>query len=113
MANNPFENINIYDNITESTQYYSENIPEDVDDLSLKDQIKERYSQDTRFRKHLAHWVMWIVPLWLICVIFILISNKLLGFCLDSSVLISLLATTTFNVLGLAYIVLKGIFTHK
>lgn len=85
----------------------------DVDDKSLRDQIRVRYSQDTRFRKHLARWVMWIVPVWLALVIIILLFDGLNWITLDSSVLISLLATTTVNVLGLAYIVLKGIFNQK
>ena len=55
---------------------------------------------------------MWIVPAWLglVLVIVFFCGFKLTE--LDSSVLITLLATTTVNVLGLAYIVLKGIFNQ-
>jgi hypothetical protein len=83
---------------------------ENVDDMSLAEQKAVRYGQDTKYRSHLAIWVMWIVPGWLVLVIVIL---GLCGFRvmeLNTEVLITLLATTTVNVLGLAYIVLKGIF---
>lgn len=84
---------------------------DDVDDMTMRQQRKERFSQDTRFRKYLAIWVMWIVPVWLLAVIVILILCGIEIFSLKSNVLITLLATTTVNVLGLAYIVLKGLFT--
>lgn len=110
MAENPFENIDLSGDDSCNTQSRGGISRIDVDDLSMKDQIKERYGQDTRFRKHLAHWVMWIVPVWLGCVLFIITFNDPFCFNLNSKVLITLLATTTVNVLGLAYIVLKGIF---
>lgn len=86
---------------------------DEVDDMSMYQQRKERFSQDTRFRKHLAHWVMWIVPIWLGLVLYILYLCGAEALTLEPSVLITLLATTTVNVLGLAYIVLKGIFPEE
>lgn len=86
---------------------------ENVDDMSMSQQRKNRFSQDTLYRKYLANWVMFIVPVWLIFVITILVlcgGNVLV---LKDEVLIALLATTTINVLGLAYIVLKGIFPEE
>lgn len=86
------------------------NAIENADDMSLAEQKAVRYGQDTKYRSHLAIWVMWIVPGWLASVVVIL---GLCGFRvmeLNTEVLIALLATTTANVLGLAYIVLKGIF---
>lgn len=38
---------------------------DDIDTSSLKEQEKIRYSQDTKFRKHLTRWVMFIIPIWL------------------------------------------------
>lgn len=84
----------------------------DIDDKSLSEQIRERYSQDTQFRKHLAKWVMWIIPIWLFIVIVVLICCGIGLLTLKSEILITLLATTTINVLGLANIVLKGIFPN-
>ena len=81
-----------------------------IDDMSLREQKKVRYGQDTKYRSYLAIWVMWVVSVWLLCVI------AIIGLCgfgtmhLDGTVLVTLLATTTVNVLGLAYIVLRGIF---
>lgn len=86
---------------------------EDVDDKSMREQRKARFSQDTRFRKHLANWVMIIVPSWLFLVIVILFFDGFNLIKLQTEVLITLLATTTVNVLGLAYIVLKGIFPES
>lgn len=86
---------------------------EDVDDKSMREQRKTRFSQDTRFRKHLANWVMAIVPCWLFLVIIILFFYGFNLIKLQIEVLITLLATTTINVLGLAYIVLKGIFPES
>lgn len=89
------------------------NIPdslEDVDDMTLREQRKKRFEQDTLYRKYLAVWVMWIVPVWLALVIALLFICAYGLADLNDNVLISLLATTTANVLGLAYIVLKGLY---
>lgn len=86
---------------------------EDIDDKTLYEQRKARYLQDTKFRRHLAIWVMVIVPSWLFLVIAILICDGFNLIKLQAEVLITLLATTTVNVLGLAYIVLKGIFPES
>lgn len=88
----------------------TDDVLEDVDDKSMRQQRKERFSQDTRFRRHLANWVMIIVPCWLFLVIVILFFHGFGLIFLPTEVIITLLATTTVNVLGLAYIVLKGIF---
>lgn len=34
---------------------------DDVDELDIKDQKRARYKQDTKYRKYLAIWVMWVV----------------------------------------------------
>ena len=86
---------------------------ENVDDMSMRQQRKERFSQDTRFRRHLANWVMIIVPAWLMSVVVLIYLHGYNTLDLDKEVLITLLATTTVNVLGLAYIVLKGIFPEE
>lgn len=108
---NPFKLVDLHDDDARLVNNEDTDSLGDIDDKTLKQQVRVRYSQDTLYRKHLAKWVMWIVPCWLIAVILVLAFNWLLN--LDSSVLISLLATTTVNVLGLAYIVLKGIFPQK
>ena len=84
-----------------------------VDNESLATQERERYKQDTRQRQFLVLWVVWVSSIWLGCVIVILILCGLKWIMLDAVVLDVLLATTTANVLGLVYIVLKGLFGDK
>lgn len=73
----------------------------------------ERYSSDTKDRKWLAIWAVIVVSLWLLLVIIILLLNKLCSINLSDNVLIALLGTTTLNVLGLSFIVLKGHFNSS
>lgn len=86
----------------------------DSDDLKIQIKLKEleqqRYASDTVDRKWLAIWTAVVVSLWLSLVIFILIVNERFSLCLSDSVLITLLGTTTINVLGLSFIVLRGHF---
>lgn len=87
--------------------------PVDIDELSMSEQKRMRYEQDTHFRKHFANWVMIVIPAWLLFVILILVGCGSGLMTLDSTVLVTLLTTTTVNVLGLAYIVLKDIFHNR
>ena len=111
------QSINLFEDITIESNDRSlstnNNQLGDVDSLSLKGQKTLRYTQDTKYRKILAHWVMWVVSIWLGLTLFVVTFNKLFCFNLDDSVCIVLLGTTTVNILGLAYIVLKGIFPNK
>lgn len=83
-----------------------------VDNSPLKEQI-HRYHQDTEQHLFLAKWVVWVSSIWLGAVLIILIMCGYQLIILDIVVLNVFLATTTANVLGLAYIVLKGLFGHK
>jgi hypothetical protein len=85
----------------------------DVDKLDKEDQYSERFRQDTKQRKVLVRWMMWVVSIWLAIVLFCTIVGNILCLNMDKQVLITLLATTTINVLGLANIILKGLFGHK
>lgn len=99
----------------------------DIDSFGLHAQEEKRakvkrYNQDTADRKWLAIWAAASVTLWLISVVILLFcnKNKFVVFCLENkieimpnisdNVLITLLATTTLNVLGLTFIVLRGHF---
>jgi len=90
-----------------------QDIPDNIDIESLEDQKKARYRQDSKYRCIFSWWVISVVSLWLISVliIVILLGKKVLY--LDKSITITLLATTTINILGLAYIVLKGLFPES
>ncbi|WP_109831389.1 hypothetical protein [Reichenbachiella versicolor] len=91
----------------------------DIDSDSLSSQIErkklesKRYESDTKDRKWLAIWTATIVSLWLLCVILILVKNESSKLDLSDTVLVTLLGTTTLNVLGLPYIVLKGHFASS
>lgn len=86
---------------------------DDLDELDFAGQkykLKlKRFSDNTENRKWLAVWTTVIVTIWLMIVLGILILNEKY-ICLSSTVLVTLLGTTTVNVLGLSYIVLKGYF---
>lgn len=82
----------------------------DFDELSVNQQKAKRYSQNTKYRRLFSNWVMWIVPLWLLGVFILVILCGIHILTLSDKVLVALLATTTANILGLAYIVLKGMF---
>lgn len=71
----------------------------------------ERYRQDTNHRSALIVWASTLVSFWLVGVFLILVNNTSF-YKLDNSVLITLLSTTTVNVLGLMVIVLSDLFKH-
>lgn len=89
----------------------------DPDSLPLGEAIArvtlDRYKQDTKWRDLLAKWVVRVTSIWMFTILVILLIK---GFCstfdLEKEVLITLLATTTANVLGLPLIVLRGIFSE-
>lgn len=89
----------------------------DIDNYNLTDQLQKfknhRYLSDTKSRGWLAIWSASVVTLWLGLVILILRYNEAWLICLNDNVLITLLGTTTLNVLGLSFIVLRGHFDNK
>lgn len=108
----------IINNLNEKVSSFN-NRDLDIDSDDLKEQIKlkklesERYSSDTFDRKWLAIWTAIIVSVWLGFVLYILIKNEKHLICLSDAVLIALLGTTTLNVLGLSFIVLRGHFNSS
>lgn len=93
----------------------------EIDDSDLVKQqsykhAQERYKQNTEHRRFLVNWVVFTNSSWLIAVIVIIIAHGAICedgknlFHLPEGVMITLLATTTANVLGLALIVLRGLF---
>ena len=79
------------------------------DDLGKREQVKNIIA-DRDHRRNLVHWVEWVVSLWLIGVLCVVVLCGASLLSLDKIVLDVLLATTTVNILGLAHIVLKGLF---
>ena len=88
-------------------------LEEDYDKHDKTWQITKRFAEDTKHRKGLVSWVKWVVSLWLLGVLITVSFNSVLCLNLNNNVLITLLTTTTVNILGLAYIVLKGLFQSK
>lgn len=86
---------------------------EDIDAAGLSQQktLYEliRYHHDTQNRDWLAKWAAYVVSIWLSFVLIILFLNTAF-FKLDKAIVIALLGTSSVNVLGLSYIVLKGYF---
>lgn len=86
------------------------NQPKDADQHSLDEQIKDRYAQNTKHRYTLVIWMMWIVGAWLVITAGIVIAQLCVKKGISDAVMCALLTTTTVNVLGLAVIVLRGLF---
>ena len=107
--NNSFEHISI----NSSTQTNNESSPIDVDILPLTKQEAIRFGQDTRHRKWLVVWMIIVVSVWLTVVLLITMFNKPWRLYITEKILITLLATTTINVLGLSKIILNGLFGSK
>jgi hypothetical protein len=98
---------------TFSSDELSRLVANDVDGADMADQSSlksDRYKQDTKARGWLSRWVAWVVSLWLLAVILILVLNEPLHLNISDIVRCTLLGTTSANVLGLPYIVLKGLF---
>jgi len=88
----------------------AKSVPEkDFDNVS-KEQKNIRYGQDTEERKLLSHWVMCVVSIWLFLVLLAIVFNELWHLGINQTVSVVLLGTTTINILGLAFIVLRGLF---
>lgn len=81
-----------------------------ADSMDINQQKRIRFSQDTKHRRQLVIWMMCVVSAWLLIVLFIVVFNGILKLSVSDNVMIALLATTTVNVLGLANIILNGLF---
>lgn len=74
--------------------------------VKIKESLKnERFSSDTKNHSILAYWTFVIISGWLAAVVWLLKRDFL-----SDSVAITLLSTTTINVIGLPAIVLRGYF---
>jgi len=78
----------------------------------LKQEVK-RMEENTYERKSLSYWVRCVIPSWLSFTAISFILNGFNIIKISESVMITLLGTTTANVLGLGYILLKGLFPDE
>lgn len=107
-ANLPFGH-DIKDLLTEGAGASAIDPENDYDEMDLDWQKARRYALDTKLRVGLARWIQWLISVWLLLVMGVLVLSMFCGR-VESSVLIALLTTTTVNILGLPFIILKGLF---
>lgn len=82
----------------------------DFDKSSLERQRYDRYGQDTRHRKVLVWWMIIVISIWLTSVLLLVGFNQPWCLNMPETVQVTLLATTTANVLGLPSIILRDLF---
>lgn len=86
----------------------SENLNRDL----MSELKRKRYEDTTKLRQSLANAFTVIIALWLLSIILILVGNSHRYF-LSENVLITLLTTTTIQVLGMMLIILWDLFPGK
>ena len=79
-------------------------------ELQLKIDISK---QELELKKGICVWVIRIVSVYLFFIAYILLLLVLNEGKLESSVVIALLTTTTINILGLPYLIIKSLFPEK
>lgn len=85
---------------------------DELKDVQIKKLLSEneRYREDTSLRKALATAFTMIISFWLLAVLLILTGNRFHEYNLSDNVLITLLVTTTANVIGMMLIILRNLF---
>lgn len=96
--------------------------------LPTEDELKKRKIQQEIRRQEIENehdelsnqlklkifcWVRWVVGSYLIFVAIVIMITLLDGGLLSDKVLMTLLGTTTFNVLGLPYLIIRALFRVK
>lgn len=100
------------DSVSEQNEQNSFEKDEDLKKKTLTNLFNKRYKQNTKLRNKLACWAQDLVSVYLVLVFFLICLNDYL-IKLSDAVLITLLGTTTVNVLGLMYIAMKDLFNGK
>ena len=80
---------------------------------STIDALKATAQSELKLKKGICVWVKWVVSIYLIFIAYILLLLVLNEGKLESSVVIALLTTTTINILGLPYMIIKSLFPAK
>ena len=88
---------------------------ENIDVQPFGQQFAERYGQDTRHRGVAFVWATRVVTVTLVVMGLILLANgtALWGLAISDTVMVALLTTTTANILGLVFIILRGLYGVK
>ena len=69
--------------------------------------------QEQRLQKRFAYWAVGLVSGWLVFVAVLLVLVGISKISLSNTVLATLLATTTVNVIALSMVMAKGLFPNK
>ena len=110
--------------ILNEKEFYSEDVPPKVafentlftviekrlNKLELKN---VRYRDNSDMRKALVIAFTTIIAFWLLSVLLILVGNNLNRYDLSENTLIAFLTTSSANVLGMMYVILKNLFPEK
>ena len=110
--------------ILNEKEFYSEDVPPKVafentlftviekrlNKLELKN---VRYRDNSDMRKALVIAFTTIIAFWLLSVLLILVGNKVNRYDLSENTLIAFLTTSSANVLGMMYVILKNLFPEK
>jgi len=110
--------------ILNEKEFYSEDVPPKVafentlftviekrlNKLELKN---VRYRDNSDMRKALVIAFTTIIAFWLLSVLLILVGNKINRYDLSENTLIAFLTTSSANVLGMMYVILKNLFPEK
>lgn len=69
-----------------------------------------RIIENTRARRHLERWVTRLVSTYLLIVFALIVTSYILKWDLPLGVIITILSTTTVNIVALGYILVRGLF---
>ncbi len=83
---------------------------EEVRAKRLKNEATE---SELKLKKGICAWVKWVVSIYLSFISFVLLVLVFNGGKLDNSVIITLLTTTTINILGLPLMIIKSLFPSR
>lgn len=95
------------------------NYKDDTDLERLKNKNKKlklknrRYKDNTEIRKSLVVVFTVIIVFWLLSVLLILVGNNCNHYNLSENTLIAFLTTSSANVIGMMYVILKNLFPVK
>lgn len=107
------KNLSFLENVEQSNINTLENIVSTDLERAIKEEELESIKQDRVQRKNFATKIFWVVVVYIAAVLTILVfyGRSCLGF--SDAVLITLLSTTTANVLSLLVIVFNYLFPNK
>lgn len=69
-----------------------------------------RIIENTRARRRLERWITRLISIYLLMVFALIIVSYILKWNLPSGVIITILSTTTVNIVALGYILVRGLF---